>query len=174
MRRIDLDYRPRKSGPQLLLFGAGILVAGMTAVAYMSLADEAARWRQAAQMAAQEAASFADGEGVGGDHLRLREEIEEANAAIGRLSLPWNELFRGIEDAAIDRVALLSVQPQPQQHLVNLNGEARVYADVLAFMGRLDSSGAFSRTRLLSHKVESDDPRHPVSFAIATGWRIEP
>jgi Tfp pilus assembly protein PilN len=174
MRRIDLDYRPRKSRWGRLLFGAGILVAGMTVVAYLSLTDEAARWRQAEQRSGQETAMSADGEDARGDHQRLQQEIDEANAAIGRLSLPWNELFRGIEDATIDRVALLSVQPQPQQYLVNLNGEARVYADVLAYMGRLDSSGAFSRTRLLSHKVRSDDPRHPVSFAIAAGWRIEP
>ena len=74
----------------------------------------------------------------------------------------------------MDTVALLSVQPQPQQRLVTLHGEARSYADVLAYMERLDSSGAFARARLLNHKVKREDPRHPVDFAIAATWKITP
>jgi Tfp pilus assembly protein PilN len=81
-------------------------------------------------------------------------------------------LFKSIEESAVDSVALLSVQPQPQQHLITLNGEAKSYADVLEYMQRLDSSEAFTRTRLLSHKVKREDPRHPVAFAIAANWRI--
>ena len=67
-----------------------------------------------------------------------------------------------------------SVQPQPQQHLVTLNGEAKSYADVLEYMQRLDSSDAFTHTRLLSHKVKREDPRHPVAFTIAATWKIAP
>jgi Tfp pilus assembly protein PilN len=106
------------------------------------------------------------------DRRRLVLQVEDANKVIGRLSLPWNELFRSIEDAAMDRVALLSVQPQPQQRLITLHGEAGSYADVLQYIERLDSSRTLSRARLLSHRVKSEDPRHPVDFMIAANWRI--
>ena len=171
IRRIDLDYagKPR-SGFGWMLLGVGVFAAGAVAVLYAGLAERSGQWEQATQKAARHAAARGNPQDGG----RLLVQVEHANEVIGRLSLPWNELFRSIEDSAIDSVALLSVQPQPQQRLVTLNGEARSYADVLEYMQRLDASGAFTRTRLLSHKVKGEDPRHPVAFAIAAIWRIAP
>jgi Tfp pilus assembly protein PilN len=172
--RIDLDYATRRSRKGWVLLGAGVCAAGAAAVLYAGLAERSAQWEQVAQKAARRSAAFVALRDSPEDRRRLLLQVEDANEVIGRLSLPWNELFRGIEDSAIDTVALLSVQPQSQQRLVTLNGEAKSYADVLAYMERLNASAAFTRARLLSHKVKREDPRHPVVFAIAAHWRIAP
>lgn len=174
MRRIDLDYAVRRSRTGWVLLGIGICTVGATVILYAGLAGRSTQWEQAAlKTARQDAAAVAvhdDPEG----RRRFVAKVGDANEVIGRLSLPWNDLFRSIEASAIDKVALLSLQPQPQQHLVTLNGEAKSYADVLEYMQRLDSSDAFTHTRLLSHKVKREDPRHPVAFAIAATWKIAP
>jgi Tfp pilus assembly protein PilN len=174
IRKIDLDYCARKSRMGWVLLGIGVLAVSAAAIIYAGLADRAGQWEQVAMKAARQSAGSAAVRGNAEDRNRLLLQVEDANEVIGRLSLPWNELFKGIEDSAIDGVALLSVQPQPQQHLITLNGEAQTYADVLEYMERLDSSGAFAHPRLLSHKVKREDPRHPVAFAIAANWRITP
>jgi Tfp pilus assembly protein PilN len=174
MRRIDLDYGKRRPRPGWALFGAGLIAAGAAVVVYAGLAERAAQWEQVAAKAARQGAALVAARDNPEERRRLLLQVEDANEVIGRLSLPWNELFRSIENSAVDSVALLSVQPQPQQRLITLNGEARSYDDVLAYMERLDASGAFVRTRLLSHKVKKEDPRHPVAFAVAASWRIAP
>ena len=174
LRRIDFDYAVRRSRSGWVLLGTGALAAIAVAVVYAGLAEQSAQWEQVTQKAAHRSAASAAARDNPDDRRRFLVQVEAANEVIGRLSLPWNELFRSIEDSATDTVALLSVQPQPQQHLVTLNGEAKSYADVLEYMQRLDSSGAFTHTRLLSHKVKREDPRHPVAFAIAANWRIAP
>ena len=174
IRKIDLDYCARKSRSGWVMLGIGALALGAAATFYASLAVRAGQWEQAAMKAARQDATSVAVRGTAEDRNRLLLQVEDANEVIGRLSLPWNELFKGIEDSAIDGVALLGVQPQPQQRLITLNGEAQTYADVLEYMARLDASDAFMHARLLSHKVKSEDPRHPVGFAIAASWRIAP
>lgn len=174
MRRIDLDYGKRRPRPGWALFGTGLIAAGAAAVVYAGLAERAAQWEQVAAKAARQGAALVAARDNPEDRRRLLLQVEDANEVIGRLSLPWNELFQGIEDCAIDSVALLSVQPQPQQGLITLRGEARSYADVIAYMERIDSSGAFARARLLSHRVKSESLRHPVDFAIVANWKIAP
>jgi Tfp pilus assembly protein PilN len=174
IRRIDLDYVQHRSRTGWAVLGIGVIAAVAAAVLYAGLSERSGRWEKVTQKAAARNAAVAAVRDNPEDRRRLALQVESANEVIGRLSLPWNELFRSIEDSAIDTVALLSVQPQPQQRLVALNGEARSYADVLEYMQRLDASGAFAHTRLLSHKVKREDPRHPVAFAIAAGWRVAP
>jgi len=173
MRRIDLDYGSKRRSPLgWVLLGAGLTAACAASLLYASLADQSEQWEQVVRKAARRHAGPGAPRDDPEDRRRLLLQVEDANQVIGRLSLPWNELFRSIEDAAMDRVALLSFQPQPQQRLITLHGEARSYSDVLEYMERLDSSRTLSRARLLSHRVKSEDPRHPVDFTIAANWRI--
>ena len=174
IRKIDLDYAARRSPLGWVLLGAGVAAAGTAALLYAGLADQSAQWEQVAQKAARQSAALVAVRDDPEDRRRLLLQVEDANEVIGRLSLPWNELFQGIEDCAIDTVALLSVQPQPQQGLITLRGEARSYADVIAYMERIESSGAFARARLLSHRVKRENPRHPVDFAIVANWKVTP
>ncbi len=173
IRRIELDYAARRSRAGPVLLGIGMFATAATMVVHASLSRNVEQWEAAAasqRPAAQGASSREDA--VNREHLESR--IAQANEAIGNLSLPWSGLFTGVEGAATDAVALLSIQPQPQQHLVTLNGEARTYSDLLEYLGKLDASHSLSHARLLSHRVRKEDPHHPVSFAIAATWEAIP
>ncbi|HVY07910.1 MAG TPA: PilN domain-containing protein [Burkholderiales bacterium] len=172
IRRIELDYVARRPRSGSMLLYAGVLATVSTGVLHAGLSQRAEGWERAVQQAQHPAREGAATHDNRDERNRLARRIADANEAIGRLSLPWNELFLSVEGAAMDSVSLLSLQPQPQQRLVTLNGEARSYADVLEYIGRIDASPALSHARLLSHKVRKDDARHAVAFAIAATWKI--
>ena len=174
MRRIAFDYAPRKPRRGRLLLAAGVLSAAVVAYMYATLADEKTQWEAVAEKAAPPSRANSSTARTDIAGAQLRQEIEQANDVIRRLSLPWNELFKAMEDSTIDKVALLSVQPDAQQRIVNLNGEARAYADVLTYMTRLDSTRALTKVRLLNHEVKRDDPQRPVAFTVTARWRIAP
>jgi hypothetical protein len=159
------------------MFGFGLIAAAAAAVLYSGIAERSEQWEQAARKASRADSATRTGAGVPTDPLmrtRLTAQVADANDVIGRLSLPWNALFLSIESCALDTVALLGVQPQPEQRLVTLVGEARSYADILEYMERLDASVAFVHSRLVSHKVKREAPGHPVDFVIAAQWRMAP
>jgi Tfp pilus assembly protein PilN len=170
MRRIDFDYAERRPRLGWLLLIAGGVLAAAFAYSYAILLDEAAQW-EAALAKTTAPKPHVTSTQAGAQAVRLDQEVEQANDVIRRLSLPWNELFKAMEDAAIDKVALLSVQPDPQQQVVNLNGEAKAYADVLTYLERLDSSETLTKVRLVSHETKRDDPHHPVAFTVTAQWR---
>jgi Tfp pilus assembly protein PilN len=174
MRRIDLDYRVRKPRLGWALLSVGAVMAATVMIAYMNLANEAGQWQVAADKAMRPAKATAVSNAAQGDAVRVAQEIEQANDVVRRLSLPWHDLFKAMENSALDKVALLSVQPDPQQRIVSLNGEAQAYADVLTYMLKLDASGALTKARLLNHEVKRDDPQHPVAFTVTARWKTTP
>jgi hypothetical protein len=181
-RPIDLEFIGRdrhgksaRAGWGML--GFGLIAAAAAAVLYAGIAERSEQWEQAARKTSHADSNRRAGAGAPMDPLmrtRLTAQVADANDVIGRLSLPWNALFLSIESSALDTVALLGVQPQPEQRLVTLTGEARSYADILEYMERLDASVAFVHSRLVSHKVKREAPGHPVDFVIAAQWRIAP
>lgn len=174
MRRINLDYRTPVPLLGWSLFGIGVVMTAAIAVAYANLANEAGQWQVVAEKATQQPkATVTTGAGQT-DSVRLVQEIEQANDVVRRLSLPWHDLFKALESSAIDKVALLSIQPDPQQRIVSVNGEAQAYGDVLTYMVKLDTSGALTKVRLMNHEIKRDDPQHPVAFTVTARWRIAP
>lgn len=181
-RPIDLEFfgRERRGGRTRAgwgMFGVGLIAAAVAAVLYAGIVERSEQWEQAVRKASRADPAARAGDGASMDPLvrtRLTAQVADANDVIGRLSLPWNALFLSIEGCALDTVALLGVQPQPEQRLVTLVGEARSYADILEYMERLDASVAFVHSRLVSHKVEREAPGHPVGFVIAAQWRMAP
>lgn len=169
MKSIDLEYRPPTHRLGRSLFGAGLLLVVATAAAWVNLAGEAQRWDGVAV-----AASRHERTNVAARDPAMQKEIDQANDVIHRLSLPWDALFRGMEDAASERIALLGVEPDLNRHVVTLSGEAQAYGEVLRYMTRLESGAVLTEPRLLSHEVRDEGPRHPVAFAISATWKISP
>jgi hypothetical protein len=174
MKRIDLDYGKNRHASGWMLLSFGIFLSAITAGSYLSLVDDVGRWESATGPST--ASIKVDSAGIRSDSeaTRLQREVDEANSVIRRLSMPWNELFRAIEDSAIDKIALLSVQPDSNQRILNLSGEAQAYDDVLTYVERLDASGALAKARLVTHEVKAGDPQHPVAFAVTARWRVAP
>jgi len=53
------------------------------------------------------------------------------------MNVPWDSLFRELEGAADESVALLAIQPDPASRQVRIAGEARRLDAVLNYIERL-------------------------------------
>ncbi|MCG6877296.1 MAG: PilN domain-containing protein, partial [Betaproteobacteria bacterium] len=99
----------------------------------------------------------------------LAEEIRDANAVIERMNVPWDALFRELEAAAGDGVALLAIQPDPTSRRVRIAGEARELGAVLGYVERLEAREGLAHVHLLGHEMRDAAPR-PVAFTLIAQW----
>src|SRR5262249_3365974 len=137
--------------------------------AWFHVAGEARMWERAAQAGRgppQSQAPARDPE--------MFQRLERASDVIRRISLPWDGLFRGMERAASDRIALLAVEPDPVPPQVVVSGEARAYAEVLRYMSRLEAEAVLTQPGLLHHEVRAEGQQRPVAFSITAHWSMIP
>lgn len=92
--------------------------------------------------------------------------LRQAAAAIG---IDWEALYRHIDRATQEDIALLAVIPNAAGKTLLISGEARSLPAALDFIEALRRP-PLSRVSLLSHKVKADDPQHPIVFEIAATW----
>jgi Tfp pilus assembly protein PilN len=173
-RRLHLDFaRPR---PPRVWLGASLAVAGALAAAatlvqYHALAGEAARLEariaDAQRMARRDLPRLRQ---VGLDPRALAEEVRAANAVLAQLTIPWGALFREIEAAGSEDIALLSIQPDARARALRIAGEGRRFEDVLAYVARLESRPALADVFLASHELRDGGADRPVAFALAARW----
>jgi hypothetical protein len=178
MARFDIDFsgsRAQVRQRSVLLLATGLVVAATAVWSVMTVNDERASIRQQAEAlrngpvprsrgAVAEAAMPPE---------RLR-EVAQANRIAGRLNLPWSGLFDAIEHSAAAPVALLALQPDPQDGTVRLSGEARSLPAVLAYLELLQQQPVLAAVRLESHETMVQEPQRPVRFVAVTQWRLRP
>jgi hypothetical protein len=102
---------------------------------------------------------------------------EEAAGIARQLGTPWTAMLTDLEAASQDtkgRIAVLSVEPDYDKHLVRINGESRNLSVVLAYLQRLQESRSLRYPMLDSHDVVAEDKEHPVRFALTAQWRELP
>jgi Tfp pilus assembly protein PilN len=105
---------------------------------------------------------------------QLRNEIKQANAVLTQLALPWEALFHDLDSTQQDRVALLSIVPDPQQHTVKVSGEAKNFAALLDYVRLLQANHSLSGVYLQSHRIEEQMAEKPVHFSVVAGWAVSP
>lgn len=177
MKAIDLDWlaqrEPRHAGWLLLLLGLSAAGAGawlhqQWSAEVVQLEARMIELRQSTRKAA-----FLVRE-PGRDQAALAQEAKLANRVVEQLNIPWPELFRDIEVASDASVALMAIQPDSTARSLRLEGEARDYASLLGFIGRLEETAAFSTVHVASHQVQIDSPARPVAFSVLTAWSADP
>lgn len=165
MRALDLDFaRPRTSPAGWVLLGLALFVAVDTGLAYRRLGHEAA---------AVEARLERHGAHMPGRIARTEKDdvaLREADRVARNLMLPWESLFRSLEQATDERVALLALQPDARKREISISGEAKDYDAVLAFVTRLDARAGLRDVHLVRHELREDDPQHPMYFSILASW----
>jgi Tfp pilus assembly protein PilN len=97
------------------------------------------------------------------------EEIAAAKETVQRLAMPWDSLFRALESAANDQVALLGIQPDPKTGTVLISGDSKDYLAVLTYVLNLSRSDALQKVQLARHEVKQDQAK-VVGFAISATW----
>jgi hypothetical protein len=97
------------------------------------------------------------------------EEIAAAKETVQRLAMPWDSLFRALESAANDQVALLGIQPDPKTGTVLISGDSKDYLAVLTYVLNLSRSDALQKVQLARHEMKQDQAK-VVGFSISATW----
>lgn len=172
MQRIELDFvrAPRAGWIGWALLAAGALAAFVAVERHAAWLTEARHWEQKAgelrQMGKRAAVELREPRR---DQAELAQEVRAANLVLRQLNIPWPQLFRELESAVDGSVALLSIQPDAANRVLRVEGEARDYRALLAFVDRLDAAGLFASAHLASHQTRAEGAR-AVGFALLAGW----
>ncbi len=99
------------------------------------------------------------------------EEFAAAQDTILRLSMPWDNVFRALEAARSDDVALLSIEPDAGSGSLSITGEARSYPATLTYVAWLAHEKTLKNVRLAKHEIVQNEARRPVLFTISADWK---
>jgi hypothetical protein len=171
---VNLDFVSR-SAP-LTLVSAVLLLLGLSAAAASYLEYRQLSSRRAGLELRLEAALRHAQRDPAAD-LRDAGLSAEAGRVAQELGTPWTKLLAELEAASHDstgQIAVLSIEPDHAKHNVHITGESRDLPLALAYVQRLQSSALLSYPMLDSHDVKTDDPQHPVRFAMTAEWRELP
>ena len=168
MKRLDLDLAPtrRHSIVPWVVLAAALVLAADAAYrhAELSAALDEAQARLQRRVPAPQRPLVLD--------PNAARDFRQAEQVIGRLTLPWDALFRAVEGAVDKRVALMTIEPDARKGEVVLGGEAADYAAVLGYMERLSSPDLLKGVHLVRHELREDQPGHPVRFTLVARWGV--
>jgi hypothetical protein len=153
MRRLELEFQPRRSGPlawSLLALGSA-MVAGLVLLQQNLQTEqvdleasvhslELQLGRRPATVAPQSTAASRE----------QAERLAQMRSVSQQLQRPWQQLFAMLEALPQDDVALLGLMLQYHQ--------------------RLEASDELSDVSLLNHEVLAAQPEHPVRFTLTATW----
>ena len=165
LQPLELDFRRPPAGSPLtgwLLLGLGVALGVQSMYAWRES-------RGAVRDAQQQLAGRA-GDGTRVPAKASAEEVAVATDTAQRLALSWEGLFSALEAAASDKVALLSVEPDPKGRTVLISGNSRDVESALGYVKKLRETPALTQVHLVKHELQKEDPRRPVSFAVAASW----
>lgn len=97
-------------------------------------------------------------------------QVRAINAAVEQLNLPWSGIFRLIEAAKPDNVALLALEPDGKKHLIRIQAEAKTAQHMLAFVDQLRAQPEVDTAYLIKHEINDRDPNKPYRFAAELRW----
>jgi hypothetical protein len=102
------------------------------------------------------------------DELR---RIAQANAAIDKLSVPWNELLSAFEAIRLPHIGLLSLVPNAEERSMRMSGEARSVPDLMAYVERVTALPALTQVHLVGFETVPRDGARVVSFTLFAKWQ---
>lgn len=172
MRELGLDFQPRRAGviPVLLLCVGCVLCADAWLELHdlnSQLADLQAQMTHAQRRA--DRLALATHETARRETELPAEQGKALQNAVAAIHLDWEALYRQIDLATGEDIALLAITPNAAAKSLQLSGEARNLQAVLGFVDALRRQ-PLSHISLMSHKIKADDPQHPIIFEIAATW----
>jgi hypothetical protein len=170
---VSIDFVNRRS--HVTLAGAVLLLLGAAAAAGTYAEYRLIQGRRAGLELRLEAANRHNHREPALD-ARTAGFAEAAGHMAEQLGTPWTKLLAELEGASHDSgdIAVLSIEPDPVKHNVHITGESKDLPLALAYVVRLQSSSLLRYPMLDSHELKSDDPQHPVRFAMTAEWRETP
>ena len=100
------------------------------------------------------------------------DETKQLIEAVDMLTTPWNNLLMAIEQADMQDVALLSLEPNSKKQLVVLTGEAKNLGVVLQYIKQLQQTPILAQVYLQKHSIDQSDASKPVRFSLHARWNF--
>ena len=97
------------------------------------------------------------------------QEVAAARETVQRLAMPWDHLFRALESAASDKVALASIEPDTRNGTVTISGDGKDYLAALSYVANLSHTDGLERVQLVRHEQKANQ-NGAVSFAVSAAW----
>ncbi|MDB5991302.1 MAG: hypothetical protein JWQ10_2705 [Herbaspirillum sp.] len=97
-------------------------------------------------------------------------QADAVNEIVGRLNLPWRDVFQAIESATPASVALLELSPDAKRHAIKGTAEAKNGDDMLNYIARIGSQPFFDSVVLTRHEINEQDPNRPLRFQFLAVW----
>lgn len=172
MKALDLDLLPRRRVPLAvwLMLLSGVVLVGDGLLRTAELRDEL---RDSLAAVSPPAGRSRPGQAAALDPALAR-ELRVAERAVEHLALPWDDLFRQVEAASYERVALLAIEPDAHKRELSITGEALDYLAVLTYVARLGERGMLTDVHLVRHEMREDAPQRPLQFTVAARWKAGP
>jgi hypothetical protein len=168
MRPLELDLlqpRRRPGWASYVLLAIALAFAIDVGVSYRSGLEDVARKESLLAMRETHA-----GESSRKTAATHPEELQFARDTVRRIAMPWAALFRALEAASSERIALLAIEPDAQNGTVSLTGEAKDYGAVLTYVAQLSDRESLRKVHLVRHEVRSNDPQKAISFSVSASW----
>lgn len=172
MRALDLDHvRARSRAPWVrYALAAAALAFGLDqGYYYLALGNDVAALEGSLSRSLSEGARRLVPQQPA--RVPAMEEIAMARDTVGRLSTPWERLFRALEGAHTEQVSLLSIEPDAEARTVAIHGEAKDYLAALTYLAGLAEQPALRRVHLVRHELQRNGSQRPLAFTVSAGWQ---
>ena len=173
MRRLELDFQPRRSGRLVWA------VAGLSLVSFVGLlwVQQSLESEQVALQGRLHQAEQKLGTGprpqptLSASQRREQDErLAQMRSVSEQLQRPWEHLFAMLEGMPLEDVALLALSPDARKGQLRIAAEARDLEAMLAFHKRLEASTELRDVSLLNHEIVVRQAEHPVQFNLSATW----
>lgn len=169
MRALDLDFQPRKFSPVgIALLAAGLVAFGAAILDYRAVSAETRDWRE--ELARVQQPARARALPRVGDDREMQQMMQAAGTVSRDIQRPWDALFKALEEAKTDDVALLNLNPDAARGTVQISGEAKSRDAILGFVDRLGQGGVLKNAFLAEEQRQEQDPEKPYRFLITAEW----
>lgn len=169
---LQLDFIRQRRRPfwlGLLLFVVAVAIAGELSVRWRDNRIELQRVQGTRTLQAEERPRV-----KAPPIERLDEHLKAAEAVVRNLTLPWASLIETLERTTSPDVAVLQIQPDAQQGLLRLSGEARNESAMWQYVRNLAAARNLDDVHLLNHQMQQEDPQKPLLFSLQARIRLTP
>lgn len=173
MRALTLDYRrsPGRRWSGAIFLAAGVACAALVGVWYQQALDAQAVAEAGINSATVAERRLASRREAAVDPRQLARELGRARKLLLQLSMPWDEVFSGVEAADSRNVGVLRIESDVDRRRLKIDAEAKNIGSMLKYVRAMESQPSFTDVFLQSHQIVAQDARRPVHFVLTATWR---
>ncbi len=96
----------------------------------------------------------------------------QAREALREISRDWRRLFAAMENSVTPEIRIMSIRPDPQRQLLQIQAKAPDGVQAQRFVERLQTDGVITNAHLVREQRADDDGL--LDFQVRARWETEP